>query len=77
MDTIKMEPKVDPLAIQSYNDAIREEENHSPDERTTVENKDSSCCLKWEVKIEDSADSAKFPVIKCEPEPSTGLNLRE
>ncbi|XP_069673282.1 uncharacterized protein [Periplaneta americana] len=31
MDAIKTEPEIDPLAVQPYDDAIREEENPSPD----------------------------------------------
>ncbi|XP_069672970.1 zinc finger protein ZFP2-like isoform X1 [Periplaneta americana] len=71
MDAIKTEPEVDPLAVQPCDDAIKEEENTSPDEETAVESKDSSSCCKWEVKIEESSVPITFSMIKSEPEEET------
>ncbi|XP_069669475.1 uncharacterized protein [Periplaneta americana] len=69
MDIIKMEAEVDPLAIQPYDDVVKEEENPSPDQAgTTKESKDSSSSFKWEVKIEESALPNTLSGIKCEPE---------
>ncbi|XP_069669389.1 probable serine/threonine-protein kinase kinX isoform X4 [Periplaneta americana] len=65
MDVINMESEVSPLAVQSCDHVVKEEEN------TTVESTDSTYVFEWEMKIEENAVPITFPVIKFEPEEET------
>ncbi|KAJ4425674.1 hypothetical protein ANN_27870 [Periplaneta americana] len=73
MAAIKMEPEVDPLAVQPFDDTIKEEEKPAPDEgnlldlhvtRIKEEYMDDSYNHTSEIKSEPN----NFPVVKCEAE---------
>ncbi|XP_069670158.1 zinc finger protein 239-like isoform X4 [Periplaneta americana] len=77
MAAIKMEPEVDPLAVQPCDDAIKEEENPSPDEwklldlhvtRIKEECVDDSYDHNREIKFEEIILPNNFPVVEYEPE---------
>ncbi|XP_069672966.1 zinc finger and BTB domain-containing protein 14-like [Periplaneta americana] len=77
MDAIKMEPEVDPLAVQPCDDAIKQEENPSSDEGNSLdlhvtkikeEYVDDSYDHTSEIKSEEIVLSNNFPVVKCEAE---------
>ncbi|XP_069670021.1 zinc finger protein 436-like isoform X1 [Periplaneta americana] len=76
MNAIKTEVEVEPVTVQSCDDAVTEEANPPPDEDFAVDSKDSNCGLKWEIKIEETAVPITFPVIKCEPEEETFGTIR-
>ncbi|XP_069684411.1 uncharacterized protein [Periplaneta americana] len=73
MDVIKMEPEVDPLAIESNVDSVTEEADVSPDQVRGVEGMDPIYDVKWGMKNEESALSIACPVVKCESEQVTGV----
>ncbi|KAJ4426046.1 hypothetical protein ANN_27673 [Periplaneta americana] len=75
MDEIKTEPGTDPLAVESADDLKDNfsyaDYNFSIPQSTTLESTSPSCTLKSEIKIEDTAESITFPVVKHENEEET------
>ncbi|XP_069675983.1 zinc finger protein ZFP2-like isoform X2 [Periplaneta americana] len=76
MDEIKTEPGADPLAVESADDLKKDnfsyaDYNFSIPQSTTLESTSPSCTLKSEIKIEDTAESITFPVVKHENEEET------
>ncbi|XP_069669538.1 zinc finger protein 664-like isoform X1 [Periplaneta americana] len=77
MDAIKTEPEVDPLTVQSCDDAVKEETNSSPDEGNLLdlhvtkikeECVDDSYNHTSEIKFEEIILSNNFPIVKSEAE---------
>ncbi|XP_069684403.1 uncharacterized protein [Periplaneta americana] len=61
MDVIKTESEVDPLAVQSYDDAVTEEADSSQDQAARMESSDPIYDRKW-MKGEEPTLSIEFPV---------------
>ncbi|XP_069673403.1 zinc finger protein 664-like isoform X2 [Periplaneta americana] len=76
MDAIKTEPDVDPLAVQPCDDAIKEEENTSPDEGNLLDLHVTKIKKEYlddtynrtEIKFEEIILPINFPMVKREAE---------
>ncbi|XP_069697024.1 THAP domain-containing protein 1-like isoform X5 [Periplaneta americana] len=76
MDVIKTEFEVDPLAVQSSRDTDDPSDDvwnlFAPHvSQTTMKDTDPSYALSCQVKIEETEEEDKFPVVKCEIEDET------
>ncbi|XP_069673774.1 uncharacterized protein [Periplaneta americana] len=71
MDVIKMEPDVDPLAVEEANTSLGEGNVTPRHSQTTVVNMDSSYILKREVKIEETSVGVTLPALNRESEDET------
>ncbi|XP_069669359.1 uncharacterized protein [Periplaneta americana] len=83
MDLIKMESKVDPLAIKRNDDAYLEEKPPSSEEVNVLnmlsieiktECEDNPYDVISEVKSEESQDLITLPKVKCETERKLGID---